>query len=101
MVTVLTEGETVTISWDEAASNGATVTYTVTVILDGVEVYDEMTQSNSVSVMRDQFQESDHALTDTDYEVVVLATNSVGSSDEVSDTFTIPSGTCRPIKGIN
>ena len=51
------------------------------------------TQTTSLSVMRDEFQQSDQALTDTDYEIVILATNSEGSGDPVSGTFTVQSGT--------
>lgn len=92
-IRVEAEGETIITSWDEAPDNGATITYTVTINFDGQDVHMVTTQTNSVSVLRNGFQEFDDALIDTDYEVIVLATNSAGSGQPVSGTYTIPSGT--------
>ena len=86
------EGEDITILWDMAPSNGAPVTYTVTVHQNGQEVHTDTTDSSTLTVTREELQEQDDALTESSFEVTVSATNVVGDGGEATATITIPSG---------
>ena len=87
------EGEAITVLWDEAPSNGATVTYTVTISLDGQQVLTRTTEASSVLVTRKELQEEADAVQESSYQVRVTTENSAGTGGEATATITIPSGT--------
>ena len=81
-----------TILWDEGSSNGADVTFTVTISLNDQQVHQVTSMTGSLSVGRGDFQEEDDARRETNYVVNVVATNSAGDSGDTSATITLPSG---------
>ena len=85
-------GETLALLWNEAVSNGAEVTYTVTITLSGEEVYQGTSTDGSLSIERGMFQERDNAVVETDYVVVVEASNSAGTGGQTTASITVPSG---------
>ena len=85
-------GETLALLWNETVSNGAEVTYTVTITLSGEEVYQGTSTDGSLSIERDMFQERDNAVVETDYVVVVEASNSAGTGGQTTASITVPSG---------
>ena len=87
------DAEMVTLLWDAAPSNGATISsYIVTVLLDSQQVYTGMSVDTSLSVTHNELQDQEDTRRDTEYQVTVSAVNSVGSGEEVTETLTIPSG---------
>ena len=86
------EGETITILWNEALSNGADVTYTVTARLNSQQVHSATTTALSLQVTRDQLQEMVDIVRETSYEVTVATANSAGPGGDATVTITIPSG---------
>ena len=81
-----------TILWDEGSSNGADVTFTVTISLNDQQVHQVTSMTGSLTVGRGDFQEEDDARRETNYVVNVVATNSAGDSGDTSATITLPSG---------
>ena len=87
--------EEITLLWDAAGGNGATITsHTVRVLLGTEEVYTGTSMGTSHSLTRnDLLQGEEDVRRDIDYQVIVTAVNSVGPGEEASETLTIPSGT--------
>ena len=89
--------EVVTLRWDAAPSNGADVTYTVTLLQVGQQVYSAMTQSTTLDVSRDEFQSPEDSRMNTPYEVRVQAMNVAGPGEDVSATLFVESGTMTTV----
>ena len=98
------ENDVITFQWDPPAINTNTITsYNVEVRLEGEIVYSRMTSETSHTATRDDIQdEGDVVRTEnTQYTVLIVASNVRGSSDSVEQTFTISAGEDTPAIIIN
>ena len=94
-IQVQVDGNSVTLRWDAPPNGNDMTTYTIRVLLDGVEVFNTViNQETSVSTTRDILQDidADIRLETTDYEVNIVAENQLGSGPPAVASFTVPAG---------
>ena len=94
-IQVQVDGNSVTLRWDAPPNGNDMTTYTIRVLLDGVEVFNTViNQETSVSTTRDNLQglNANIRLENTDYEVSIVAENQLGPGPAAVATITIPAG---------